>query len=801
MLTARQVEALQLVCEGKVLPVLVREDGQWYARWRAAGPKDNPWIDQAVRQANMTAMSERAEDQRHDSLHDAWIMALRSKSGLVRWDDRECEAFAKDLALWARPYNTPVEEARSNITFKFSDGGGSFLIECAPPHGMAEYRALGEAAAVFPQLKLLAARPDGGNMVARITRGDAEALIKTGAKALLKAGYKVEGCDVKAEIAASLEVGNSKDAKKNLEEGGNMAAKLHIRIAGQEVGAEEIRFLLEQGSTLVYFRDRWIEVDRGILHEALRALERVDSKTLSRMEAVAFARGIGAVGRLEIQEAQAHGWLRGLVNELKMRGNFEGLDLKVQSKDICMQAPKFKGELRPYQARGVLWLKFLLENGFGALLADEMGLGKTIQTIAWICMAKVPRPVLVVAPVSLLSNWKHEFAKFAPSLRVYVHHGEKRHMASGFHKAVEECDVVLTNYALLVRDYGCISEIAWQTMVIDEAQTIKNDGTQFSQAVKALGAKMRIALTGTPIENSVMDLWSLQQFLNPGFLPPKTEFKTRFLKPLANNLASNVAGKLKRALEPFILRRLKTDKGIINELGEKQIKREYCDLTPQGRLEYEAALQAWHESDHSQGDIFALITQLKLVCDGFGYSGGAMETPEEGGKLNRLLDLLASIFESGESALVFTQYVKTGEALQRVIEKRFGERPPFMHGNLGLKGREAQIEAFNKPGPRAFILSLRTGGLGLNLVKANHVIHYDRWWNPAVEAQATDRAHRIGQQSVVLVHLFITSGTIEERVDDILEQKQAAVGNLLTDGERFLASMSSEEFERTVALE
>jgi SNF2 family DNA or RNA helicase len=362
-----------------------------------------------------------------------------------------------------------------------------------------------------------------------------------------------------------------------------------------------------------------------------------------------------------------------------------------------------------------------------------------------------------------------------------VHQGDARHVGSGFRRAVAAADVVVTSYTLLVREHSNFTEIGWCGIILDEAQAIKNPDTQAARALRALGVPRRVALTGTPVENSVADIWSLEEFLNPGLFGDRKSFEERFVRPLAEDPRSSQGKKLRRALEPFVLRRTKDDPAIAGEIGEKREVREYCMLAPADRAAYETALSDYRVGERRQGDVFALITRLKLVCDGF--DGGRVA----GGKADRLVELLGTIFENGESALVFTQYAKVGEALKKLIEKAFGRPVPFLHGGLTAAQRERQIELFNSPSApaSAFVLSLKAGGYGLNLTKASHVIHYDRWWNPAVEDQATDRAHRIGQDKTVFVHTFVSEGTIEERVEEILARKESLAG-LLKDGEALL---------------
>jgi len=780
----KQLEALDLIAAGKFYPDLVKEEDGWHARWRAVSV-ENDWLDEYVREAAMTRLSEDAEEQRHETLHDAWMMALKSRTGLVVWNEADCLAFAAELREWSGSADEDVE-ARRRIVFSLhtsTDGTASFSLSCsqigaAPGSRLAgrrNLRALGQAIYVFPPLRGMK-----GLSVA-LSQAEAESFLRSGARDLRDAGYTVEGADRTAEVTAEADLDSGETPPARGEKKPAPAqVKLTVKVAGSPVTAEEIRFLLEQGSSLVFFRDRWIEVDRNILRQALRALEKRDQSLRSPL---GFALGIGRIGNLEMASVRVHGWLRGLISSLGAAKTGEALTPVTRPEGLV-------GELRDYQARGVAWLRFLTDNGFGALLADDMGLGKTIQTISWILSGGRGRKTLIVAPLTLLSNWRHELAKFAPSLSVYVHQGDGRHLASGFHRVVAEADVVVTSYNLLVRDYTAFGETAWEALVLDEAQVIKNPDTQAARAVCALRPPRRIALTGTPVENSVADLWSIEEFLNPGFLGDRKTFEEDYVKPLALDERSSAGGRLRHALEPFVLRRLKSDPAIAAELGPKREIKEYCSLSSAQRRDYEEALEDFRISDRQQGDVFALITRLKLVCDGEG-------------KFERLCELMEQIFASGESCLVFTQYARIGEWLQKELAGRFGRKYPFLHGGLSVRAREEQIRLFNS-GARtgcAFILSLRAGGFGLNLTKATHVIHFDRWWNPAVENQATDRAHRIGQTRTVFVHQFITSGTLEEHVDEILERKSRVAGTLVQSGESLLAQLSANEFAAAVQLD
>ena len=732
--TPRQLEALKILKSGRFYPDLVREeDGLYYARWRGVDG-NNLWIDEFARKYLMTPLSAEAEKADHPTLHDAWIWALASRTGLVKWNAEECAEFAAGLAKW--------RERLETVPLFFAFDSRRMVLSLATPKGKTALRTLGEATEIFGPLRRL--RQNGDRLEVELGVEEAAMLVRSAARRLAEAGHQVSGLDLKAEVevAAALEPATPDEAK----------VKLEVRVAGEVVGANEIRRLLSQRSTLVFFRDRWIEVDINILKMALRALEKTYGMKLGANDAVFFACGLGRIGSLELKEVAAKGWVRGVIAEMKAHGGVE-LDGEVEG---------FCGELRDYQRRGVAWLKFMTDHGFGALLADDMGLGKTAQTIGWILKEKRTRPVLVAAPLTLVENWRKELARFAPRLRVYVHSGEDRKQGEAFAEAAAMADVVVAGYSLLVKDYNLFAGAEWHALVLDEAQAIKNAKTKLARAVCRLRPERRIALTGTPIENSLADIWSLEEFLNPGFLGPHREFELRYVRPLANNPMASESRQLKRALEPFVLRRLKTDPAIAGELGDKREQREYCKLSAKDRARYETAVADFRRSEHRQGDIFALITNLKLICDGEG-------------KLEHLLTLLENIFAAGESALVFTQYAKVGAVIARRLADTYGRRFPFLHGALTAKAREREIKSFNADkGPSAFILSLRAGGFGLNLVKATHVIHFDRWWNPAVENQATDRAHRIGQERNVTVHTLITAGTVEERVDEILERK----GNL-----------------------
>ncbi len=492
--------------------------------------------------------------------------------------------------------------------------------------------------------------------------------------------------------------------------------------------------------------------------------------------------------------------------------------------------PGFVGELRPYQQRGVGWLSFLGRLGLGACLADDMGLGKTAQLIATVLNDAVPGPTLVVSPVSVLGNWARELERFAPSLSVMVHHGAGRLRGDGgdgetdrgdggdgetdrgggggFVAVAGAHDVVLTTYSLVARDVEHLAAVPWARVVLDEAQQVKNPGTAQAKAVAQLRAPRRVALTGTPVENRLAELWSLMQVLNPGLLGTMSSFRTRFARPIEQDHDDAATATLKRITGPFVLRRLKSDRSIIDDLPDKVEQTEHCPLTREQATLYQAVvdelLAAAEATDGiaRQGSILAGITRLKQVCNHPAHLlGDGSVLANRSGKLNRVEELLDEIVDAGDKALLFTQYAEWGERLVPHLTRRYGAPPLWLHGGVRRARRDEMVAAFGEPGgPQLFLLSLKAGGTGLNLTAASHVIHLDRWWNPAVEDQATDRAYRIGQRRTVLVHKLVSTGTIEERIDEVITSKRALAQRVVGTGERWVTQLSTDELRAVVSL-
>jgi SNF2 family DNA or RNA helicase len=489
-----------------------------------------------------------------------------------------------------------------------------------------------------------------------------------------------------------------------------------------------------------------------------------------------------------------------------------------------LPAPEgFSGQLRPYQERGLGWLAFLHRFNQGACLADDMGLGKTIQLLAFLQHLKAEkelrRPVLLVAPTSVLTNWKREASKFTPKLNLIEHYGPKRAATdAALSKSLKGIDLCLTSYALLQRDSNLLSNVDWQGVVIDEAQAIKNAASKQSQAARLLAkpsrqGRFRIALTGTPVENRVSELWALMDYLNPRVLGEEDFFKQRYKLPIERYGDTASLKDLKSRVKPFILRRLKTDKSIITDLPEKLELNEWVSLSPEQRRLYtktvDASLEAIQRAPlgKKNGQVLALLTRLKQICN---HPALALkeETVGEGfasrsAKLQRLEELLEELLEAGDRALLFTQFAEWGHLLQSHLQQRWQQEVPFLHGGSSKTARQAMVDRFqlDPRGPQLFLLSLKAGGVGLNLTRASHVFHIDRWWNPAVENQATDRAYRIGQQKKVLVHKFITTGSIEEKIDLMIKEKAKLAADIVGSGEEWLGGLEFTQLRNLVALE
>ncbi len=574
-----------------------------------------------------------------------------------------------------------------------------------------------------------------------------------------------------------------------------------VALGDRTLTRDELLALAKLKVPLVRVRGQWVLLDGKEIEEAIALLGRKGEEMTAR-EAMRMALGGGEEGAVALAGLTAEGWIEELLSRLSDLDRIEDLD----------PPAGLEGRLRPYQSRGFAWLRFLARWGLGACLADDMGLGKTIQTLALVQHDKEAQRgkgcVLLVCPTSVIGNWQHEAARFTPGLSVVVHHGGDRAKGAALRRSATKNDLFVTSYSLLQRDIEALSKVSWRGVVLDEAQNVKNPETKQAKAARGLEAGYRVALTGTPVENNVGDLWSIMDFLNPGLLGTLAAFKRTFFVPIQANRDETAMARLKSLTGPFLLRRLKTDRSIISDLPEKMEMKVYCTLTREQASLYaavvEEAVEALESSDgiRRKGVVLATLSKLKQVCNHPAqFLGDNSAITDRSGKLARLVEMLEEVLQSGERALIFTQFAEMGEIIRSHLQETFGDEVPFLHGGVAKAKRDRMVARFQEDGgPSVFLLSLKAGGTGLNLTAANHVFHFDRWWNPAVEDQATDRVFRIGQTRRVQVHKFLCAGTLEERIDDMIERKKAVASAVVGTGEAWLTELSTKELRDVIAL-
>lgn len=603
-----------------------------------------------------------------------------------------------------------------------------------------------------------------------------------------------------------------------------------LTLGGEHLSQTEFEQLTARHSPLVRLRDRWLELDPSQVEATRRflAAQRLTG-TMSLLQAVRMAQTyidpveqpLAAAPPVHDNQATLRTLLPSDLPDLlpldavNVQGNLEHVLEQLRNQQPYAEIeepPGFIGELRPYQRRGVGWLAYLRRLGLGACLADDMGLGKTVQSIALLLHTRQQQatvaPALLVCPTSVVANWQREVERFAPALRVLVHHGSNRASGAAFLDVVRQYDLVITSYGTARRDVELLTNFEWSDLILDEAQNIKNPGAKQTQAVRRIAAQNHIALTGTPVENRLAELWSILEFLNPGYLDGYEHFHQRYVIPIERYNDDERAEELRHLVQPFLLRRLKSDPAIIADLPEKNEMAVYCSLTPEQADLYEKVVQeSLLNIDNSDGIqrrglVLGLLTRLKQICN---HPAHYLKQPAplsgRSGKLNRLTEMLDEALTVGDRALIFTQFVEMGELLQRHLQDMFGVEVLFLHGSTPLPQRDRMVQNFqHEEGPPIFVLSLRAGGAGLNLTRANHVFHFDRWWNPAVENQATDRAFRIGQRRNVQVHKFVVAGTLEERIHAMIESKQTLAESIIGSGEQWLTELNTEQLRDLLLL-
>jgi hypothetical protein len=577
----------------------------------------------------------------------------------------------------------------------------------------------------------------------------------------------------------------------------------HLALGDEQLTERELVELAKAKVPLVKVRGQWVHVDQKRLAAGLAFLER-------------SGRGQTSIGQV-FRQVGLPPEDSGLPLPVTSVGGEDSLGRLLSGQAERYLEPVappagFTATLRPYQRRGLAWLAFLDKLGVGACLADDMGLGKTVQLLALEALnragCRMPPPTLVICPLSVVKTWETEAARFAPKLSVYVHHGSARLAGDEWAATVAGHDLVITTYALAAKDAAALGELTWDRVVLDEAQNIKNYASRQSQAVRGLPSRHRVALTGTPVENRLAELWSIMDFLNPGMLGSASTFRARFAVPVERYGDDDAAARLRRVTGPFLLRRLKTDPTVIGDLPEKIEMKQLCTLTVEQASLYQAVLDDMlgkiEESDgiERKGLVLATMSRLKQVCNHPAQLlGDGSRVAGRSGKLARLEEILEEALAEGDKVLCFTQFTEFARLLMPHLSARFDTEVLFLHGGTTKNARDAMVERFQSAGgPSIFLLSLKAGGTGLTLTAANQVVHLDRWWNPAVEDQATDRAFRIGQRRNVQVRKFICIGTLEEKIDTMIEDKKALAQLVVGAGESWVTELSTSRFRELVAL-
>jgi SNF2 family DNA or RNA helicase len=785
--------------------------------------------------------------RKHSSIHDEWLSALSSSDGVMRSPDKELASFQQHLFQWkspiivssASPYRlcfrlcepekVVVRRAKSSTAWRveyllqhYVDK--SLLVPMddlwkgkqIPSTGSITMReltqsvlvALGRAAHLDDRIKqsLKKKTPAGFQTdvhgAHQFLRESSSALEQSGFGVMLPSWWVGKGTKARLTIAASV-IAPKTAVPGSLTLDSILHFNWQLALGGEQLSLKELQELAALKTPLIQRRGEWIEIDSAGIQMALARWKdnKPGSMTFGQMLRSSFGSAENVEG-LDISAIQTSDWLASMLASLRGRETIEPLK----------PDEKFNGLLRAYQQVGFSWLAQLKQLHLGSCLADDMGLGKTIQVLAFLQSerrAGQRRPALIVAPMSVVNNWQKEAERFTPDLSVMVHHGSVRMRDAAFRKEAERHAIVVSTYALLHRDLEHLQAVSWSGIILDEAQNIKNAETKQHRAAKGLAADYRIALTGTPVENSVGDLWSIMDFLNPGYLGSRADFKRRFLIPIHTGQDPDAVHRLNTITSPFILRRLKTDPAVISDLPQKIETKEYCSLTKEQASLYSAVVLeaeraiASAEGIGRKGLILTTMIKLKQVCNHPAhFLRDNSSVARRSGKLARLHELMDEISAGTERLLLFTQFREMGAILKPYLQNVLAREIPFLHGGVSKKERDRMVEHFESGSGDIpmMILSLKAGGTGLNLTAANHVIHFDRWWNPAVENQATDRAFRIGQTKNVQVHKFICLGTLEENIDLMIEKKLSIAQSAIGSGEHWLTELSNEQLHELLAL-
>ena len=733
--------------------------------------------------------------------------------------------------MQARASGVPVVQVRLRLTLPdTADGDWPVALELVDADDRSRWCTAADVAAAAPAATQLANGPDGLAALARAVDAGAgrlssllpevvDALTELDATIDVEQAAQLLECfdaldDVGIELLVPEQLARRKPQVRATatpagESSGKFKAEAIVewQLVVDDVPVDEATLAraAEVGTSLVEAGGRWVRLDGRDARRALASIteHRAEHSTLDTLGLLRLAAELDEqaaaenAGHQTAPSISAAGWLGDLLAGLP--------DTTLADGDV---PPSFAATLRPYQVRGLGWLQFLRRLGLGGCLADDMGLGKTPTTLAH--LAAIPGPHLVICPLSVVRNWQQEAARFVPFARVLVVHGTDRPRDAALHGAVASADIVVTTYQSAARDVDNLAGVQWSTVVLDEAQAVKNPQTQAAKAVRRLPAAQRIALTGTPVENRLGELWAILDVVAPGLLGSQARFRERFALPIERHQDEAATAALRRLVAPFLLRRTKADKTLVPDLPDKVEQIAWAPLTREQATMYQSVVDqlladAEQESGmRRRGLVLAALTRLKQICNHPAHAlGDGSRLGGRSGKLARFDELIADLADAGEQALVFTQFRVMGELLVRHLHERFQLTAPFLHGGVSRAGRDRMVDEFQtRSGSPLLLVSLKAGGTGLNLTAASHVVHYDRWWNPAVEDQATDRAWRIGQTQSVFVHKLVCQGTVEERVAQLIDDKRALANAVIgAGGEQWMSEMSTDELRSLVALD
>ncbi len=813
-------------------PPAVAGAGEIVRRWLAALFGNDPVVQSPPAQLQALASSLRAWMRNlHISGDASYRIAFRLEAPLQRAADPADPNLVPDSIEWQLHYLLQAADDLSLLVAADTvwQACDSVLQELGhrfeQPHEKL-LAGLGYAARLFPPLaaSLKEKRPSRLSL----DTADAYTFLRQAAPVLQEAGFGLLVPPWWNKPGTRLGVRlhmKSRSANPDAVPGGLLALenlveyRWELALGETTLTREEFEALAELKSPLVQIRGQWVVLDAEQVEAAIRFWDKQHAQgEVNLLDALRWQlEGQAEADSLVVDEVTSEGWLAECLQRLKEADTQAGPVAELP------QPPGLQGTLRPYQRYGFSWLNSMRRWGLGVCLADDMGLGKTIQTLALLLHERAspgatPAPTLLICPTSVVTNWEREAQRFAPSLKTMVHQGAGRMRGPELVAAAQAADVVLTSYAVVRQDSETLRAISWRNVILDEAQNIKNPSAKQTQAICSLPSALRLALTGTPVENRLSELWSIMHFLNPGYLGSREGFRKRYALPIENYHDTEATQRLKQVASPFILRRVKTDPRVIQDLPEKIETKVYCHLTEEQATLYEAVvLDVMTRVEQSEGIerrglVLSLLTQLKQICNHPAQylhqvnreAGPAGDTALDGrsGKLERLLELLEEALEVGDRVLIFSQYAEMGRLLADYLPGALGYATQFLHGGVPAKQRDVIVRRFQEEdhAPPMLILSLKAGGTGLNLTRASHVFHYDRWWNPAVEDQATDRAFRIGQKRNVQVHKLVTTGTLEEMIDTMIENKKGLAQSIVGSGEQWLTELAPDELRALVQL-